>query len=87
MTELTNALFNFLNSHQHPGLWNDPEYEKTVGYAEAKQELLFQQLNEDQRRLLSEMLDEFELAHHMEKVCLFQAALSLCRELSGLVRP
>lgn len=87
MTELINTLYNFLTHHSSAGIWNDPEYENAVACAEKKQTLLDQQLNENQRRLLRELLDELELAHHMEKTQLFQASLALNRELSGLIHP
>ena len=86
MTELTNSLYEFLTKHYIHSIIQDPEYEKAVGYAEAKQELLSCQLNEDQRQLLKSMLDEINLAHTMECFRIFQATLALSRELTGLVR-
>lgn len=86
MTELTDVLYDFLQKRYISGIIQDPEYEKAIGYAEAKQELLSRQLDENQRWLLEGLLDEINLAHAMEQMRLFQATLSLCRELSGLVR-
>lgn len=87
MNDLTNALYEFLTEHYIHGILQDPEYAAALGYAETKQELLNLQLTEDQRRLLQSMLDELNLAHTMEQKRLFLAALSLSRELAGLVRP
>ena len=86
MTDLMNNLYEFLTRHYISGMAQDPEYAKALGYAEAKQALLDQQLDDSQRRLLQGLLDEVELAHSMEQACLFRATLSLSRELSGLVR-
>lgn len=85
MSELTDTLFEFLTNHYIHGIIQDPEYEKAVGYAQARQELLSSQLDEEQRGLLKGMLDEISLAHHMEQRQLFRAALTLSRELAGLV--
>lgn len=85
MSELTDTLFEFLTSHYIHGIIQDPEYEKAVGYAQARQEMLSSQLDEEQRELLKGMLDEISLAHHMEQRRLFRAALTLSRELAGLV--
>ena len=85
MSELTDTLFEFLSKHYIHGIIQDLEYEKAVGYAEAKQELLSSQLDEEQRSLLKGMLDEISLAHHMEQRRLLRATLSLTPELSRLV--
>ena len=87
MTELINALYNFLQDHYLSGISQDPDYEKAIGYAETRQELLSRQLNDSQRQLLTGMLAELRLAHTMEQMRLFRATLALSRELSGLVQP
>ena len=87
MTELINALYNFLQDHYLSGISQDPGYEKAIGYAETRQELLSRQLNDSQRQLLTGMLAELRLAHTMEQMRLFRATLALSRELSALVQP
>ncbi len=86
MTELTNALYEFVTRRYLPGICIDPEYEKALEYAGIKRAQLDSQLEEGQRRLLAELLDEVSLAHCHEREQIFQAALALSRELSGLVR-
>jgi len=87
MTELANALYEFVTSHYLPGICNDPEYTKAQDYAETKKALLNSQLNESQREILSDLLDDINLACAIRSEYIFQAALALSRELSGLVRP
>lgn len=87
MTDLTNALFQFLNTRQYSGLLQDPEHQKAKGYAEAKRELLSSCLDKRQRQLLDDLMEKLKLVHFFEQEYIFQATLSLGRELSGLVRP
>jgi len=87
MSELTNALYEFVTSHSMPGLWEKPEYQIAQTNADTKLEQLCGQLEEKQRKLLSELIDEIDLAYAIRSEYIFQAALALSRELSGLVRP
>lgn len=85
MTDLTNALFEFATRHYIPGICVDPEYEQARKYAQEKERLLNSQLNEHQRQLLQDLLSDLRLAHFFEQEYIFQAALALSQELTGLV--
>ncbi len=86
MTELTNALFEFLTRNYIPGIYTDPEYETVKRYAEEKRQLLHSQLNTTQQQLLQDLLEYNKLTHFFEQEYIFQATLALSRELSNLVR-
>ena len=87
MTALTNVLFEFLTRNCIPSICADPEYETAKCYAAEKERLLRSQLDEPQQQLLQDLLDNLRLAHFFEQEYIFQATLSLSRELTGLVRP
>ena len=85
MTDLTNTLYKFLSQHYLTGVWEDPEYETAKKYAENKLEQLCSQLEEKQRILLTNLMDDLTLAYSIRQEHIFQATLALSRELSKLV--
>lgn len=85
MNDLTQCLYEFLLDRRMGEEWNDGEYRACSLNAELQEEQIKSSLDEKQRRELDLLLDRIAERDSMEKTYLFQAALSLVRELNALV--
>lgn len=87
MTDLMRTLYEYTCQRHMTGVWHDPEYREYAQCAQSKEDALRQRLDRDGERLLDDMFDQQSCRQSVELEVLFQAAFSLSRELSGLLRP
>jgi len=87
MTDLMLALYEFTLARRMGHLSEDPEYDDFVRCAGLQEQRLRARLDEAGSKNLDALLDELRLQHSTEQEVLFRAALSLSRELNGLLRP
>lgn len=87
MTDLMLALYEFTLARRMGHLSEDPEYSDFVRCAGLQEQRLRARLDEAGSKNLDVLLDELRLQHSTEQEVLFRAALSLSRELNGLLRP
>lgn len=85
MDDLTQCLYEFLLDRRMGDEWNDGEYRACILNAELQEKQIKSSLNEKQQKELDLLLDRVAERDSMEKTYLFQAALSLVRELNALV--
>ncbi len=86
MTDLMLALYQFTLAHRMGHLSEDPEYDDFVRCAGLQEQRLRTQLDEAGSQTLDNLLDELRLQHSAEQEVLFRAALTLSRELNGLLQ-
>ena len=86
MTDLMLALYEFAVSRRMGYLMEDPEYADFSRCAKLQEQKLRARLDEAGRQNLDDLLQELREEHSVEQEAMFQAALSLSRELTGLVR-
>lgn len=87
MTDLMLALYQFTLARRMGPLSEDPEYSDFVRCSGLQEQRLRARLDEAGAQTLDDLLDELRLQHSAEQEVLFRAALSLSRELNGLLRP
>lgn len=87
MTDLMLALYEFTVSRRMGYLMEDPEYADFSRCAKLQEEKLRTRLNDAGKQNLDDLLGELELERGAEQEAMFRAALSLSRELNGLLRP
>ena len=87
MTDLMLALYEFTASRRMGYLMEDPEYADFSRCAKLQEERLRARLDDAGNQTLDALLGELELERGVEQEAMFQAALSLSRELNGLLRP
>ncbi|RKI71083.1 hypothetical protein D7V91_01910 [bacterium 1xD42-67] len=86
MDDLTRCLYEFVCENRMASLSGDKEYIDVVTSAERQEERVASYLNDEQRKELRTLIDALETQSDITCEHLFQAALSLSRELDGLVR-
>ncbi len=86
MDDLTRCLYEFVYENRMASLSRDKEYIDVVTSAERQEERVASYLNDEQRKELRTLIDALETQSDITCEHLFQAALSLSRELDGLVR-
>lgn len=86
MDDLTRCLYEFVYENRMASLSRDKEYIDVVTSAERQEERVASYLNDEQRKELRTLIDALETQSNITCEHLFQAALSLSRELDGLVR-
>lgn len=86
MDDLTKCLYQFVREKQMGNLTEDAEYEEAALSVELQAERVSAYLNAEQRKELYWLMDAVAFRDSIENEYAFQAALSLARELSGLVR-
>ena len=86
MDDLTKCLYQFVREKQMGNLTEDAEYEEAALSVELQAERVSAYLNAEQRKELYWLMDAVAFRDSIENEYVFQAALSLARELSGLVR-
>ena len=87
MTDLMLALYEFTASRRIGCLMEDPEYADFSRCAKLQEEKLRSRLDTGGKQNLDDLLGELELERSIEQEAMFRAALSLSRELNGLLRP
>lgn len=87
MTDLMLALYEFTASRRMGYLMEDPEYADFSRCAKLQEQKLRTRLDDGENQNLDDLLGELELERSVEQEAMFQAALSLSRELNGLLRP
>ena len=87
MTDLMLALYEFAASRRMGSLMEDPEYADFSRCAKLQKDRLLARLDDAGKENLDNLLAELNLEHSVEQEAMFQAAFSLSRELSGLLRP
>ena len=85
MDDLTQCLYEFLLERRMGHQWNNGEYRACILNAKLQEEQMKSSLHEKQQKELDLLLDRIAERDSMEKTYLFQAALSLVRELNVLV--
>lgn len=86
MDDLTRCLYEFVCEKRLGRLSEDKEYIESVLCTERLEEQVASYLDGEQQRELRALIDTLSAQGDVTGEHLFQAALSLSRELSGLVR-
>jgi len=86
MDDLTKCLYKFACAKRMGNLYEDEEYQETLKGIEQQKERVAAYLDQAQQRELRLLLEDITSKGDIEGEHLFQAALSLSRELYGLVR-
>ena len=86
MTDLMLALYEFTASRRMGYLMEEPEYADFSLCVKLQEQKLRTRLDDSGKQNLDDLLGELELEHSVEQEAMFQAALSLSRELNGLLR-
>ena len=86
MDDLTRCLYEFVCEKRMGSLSGDKEYIEAVLGAERQEKRVASYLDDEQRPELRALLDTLSAQSDITNEHLFQAALSLSRELNGLVR-
>ena len=87
MTDLMLALYEFTASRRMGYLMEELEYADFSRCVKLQEQKLRARLDDSGKQNLDDLLGELELEHGVEQEAMFQAALSLSRELNGLLRP
>ena len=86
MNDLTNALYEFVTARRMGRVFDDPEYRSITSSAQGKEDRLRELLDQEGNRLLTDLLNEQTLQNAVEMETMFQATVTLCRELGQMVR-
>ncbi len=86
MNDLTNALYEFVTARRMGRVFDDPEYRSITSSAQGKEDRLRELLDREGNRLLTDLLNEQTLQNAVEMETMFQATVTLCRELGQMVR-
>ena len=86
MDDLTRCLYQFACERRMRNLSTDMEYQGAALAVRTHEEQVSAYLDEEQRRELHALIDAITVQDSIENAHIFQAALFLARELSGLVR-
>ena len=86
MNDLTNALYEFVTARRMGSVFDDPEYRSITSSAQGKEDRLRELLDREGNRLLTDLLNEQTLQNAVEMETMFQATVTLCRELGQMVR-
>ena len=86
MDDLVKYLYKYVQEKRMGSLHEDAEYEEADLAVELQEERVSAYLNAEQRKELHWLMDVVAFRDSIENEHVFQAALSLARELSGLVR-
>ena len=86
MNDLTNALYEFVTARRMGSVFDDPEYRSITSSAQGKEDRLRELLDQDGNKLLTDLMNEQLLQFALEKETMFQATVTLCRELGQMVR-
>ena len=85
MNDLTNALYEFVTARRMGRVFDDPEYRSITSSAQGKEDRLRELLDREGNRLLTDLLNEQTLQNAVEMETMFQATVTLCRELGQMV--
>ena len=85
MTDLMLALYEFTASRRMGHLMEDPDYADFSRCAKAQEARLRARLDAQAEQHLDALLTELDSEHSVEQESMFLAALSLARELNGLL--
>ena len=85
MTDLMSDLYHFVLHRRMGGCWDDPDYADFTRCARAQEAMLRTRLDARSIDILDALLGELANVHAVEQECLFRAALSLYRELHGIL--
>ena len=86
MNDLTNALYEFVAARRMGSVFDDPEYHSITASVQSKENRLRELLDREGNRLLTDLLNEQTLQDAIEMETMFQATVTLCRELGQMVR-
>ncbi len=86
MNDLTNALYEFVTARRMGRVFDDPEYRSITSSAQGKEDRLRELLDQDGNKLLTDLMNEQLLQFALEMEAMFQATVTLCRELGQMVR-
>ena len=86
MNDLTNALYEFVTTRRMGRVFDDPKYRSITSSAQGKENRLRELLDREGNRLLTDLLNEQTLQNAVEMETMFQATVTLCRELGQMVR-
>ena len=86
MTDLMNSLYEFVTARRMGRIFDDPEYRSITSSAQGKEDRLRELLDREGNRLLTDLLNEQTLQNAVEMETMFQATVTLCRELGQMVR-
>ena len=81
MTRLSSVLYQYVLEHSEAFLALMPEYPDCRRFSDEKEAALRAALSPEACILLDDLLRERALQHGAEREAVFQASLSLCREL------
>ncbi len=84
MTDLMKTLYSYIQEHLDVWLCQDPEYRQFAANAEAQEAKLRAALAPETLKVYNALRDEQLGAYSVEQEAVFQATLSLCRELGRL---
>ena len=86
MTDLMNSLYEFVTARRMGRIFDDPEYRSITSSAQGKEDRLRELLDQDGNKLLTDLMNEQLLQFALEMEAMFQATVTLCRELGQMVR-
>ena len=86
MDDLTRCLYEFVCEKRLSSLSVDEEYQDTLKGVKLQRERVEAYLSKEQRQELCLLIENVTSQGNIEGEHLFQAALSLSRELNGLVK-
>lgn len=86
MNDLTNALYEFVTARRMGSVFDDPEYRSITSSAQGKEDRLRELLDQEGNKLLTDLMNEQLLQFALEMETMFQATVTLCRELGQMVR-
>ena len=86
MNDLTNALYEFVTARRMGRVFDDPEYHSITASIQTKENRLRELLDQEGNRLLTDLMNEQALQNAIELETMFQATVTLCRELGQMVR-
>lgn len=87
MTDLMLTLYNFASSHRMGCLMESQEYSDFSRCAKLQEQKLRARLDDAGKQNLDDLLGELDGERSVELDAMFQTALSLSRELNGLLQP
>lgn len=85
MNDLMKYLYDFACKKRMGSVYEDPEYEETSRSVELQTKKVQKDMTEHQMQELQLLMETVSAQHSIETEYLFQAALGLAKELSGLV--
>lgn len=86
MDDLMKCLYSFVLENRLGGSVSDPEYRSALDKVLRLEDKVRENMDENQRRALNELMREVSAQNAIENEHIFQATLKLARDLNALAR-